>query len=132
MVEITVEAEVRPTEDIEKVKTALLNIARPEDLEVEEVTTGFRVMRIKCSRIECLEPLRNMIKSQQIEPAFRAHLEKYWEGDTITILLHKQACYVGKISLIDSYRESPLGPIKLTIKGTEEELEKIIEYLTSE
>jgi len=129
MVEVVVEAEVRPTEDIEKVKKALLNVVKPEEIEVEEVTSGFKVLRAKCSRVECLEPLRGIIKLQQIEPAVRAHLEKYWREDSITILLHKQACYAGRVSLVDSERESPLGPVKLSIRGSREELKRTIEYL---
>ena len=44
-------AEVRPTEDIEKVEKALLKVVKPEEIEVEEVTRGFRVLRAKCSRV---------------------------------------------------------------------------------
>jgi predicted RNA binding protein with dsRBD fold (UPF0201 family) len=132
MVEVIVEAEVKPTEDIEKVKRAVLNVVKLSELEVEEVAVGFRVIRVKCVGVECLEPFRAMIKAQQIEPAVRSHLEKCLRGGRIEILLHKQACYVGKVSLIDSERESPLGPVKVTVVGNEEELKRVVDYLTSE
>lgn len=132
MVEIVVEAEVRPTEDVEKVKKALSTVVDVSNFVVEEITAGFRVVRIKCSRVECMEPFRNAIKIQQIEPAVRAYLYKYKNNGTLTIMLHKQVAYVGKISLIDNTRESPLGPIRIEVSGTEEEIEELIEYLTSE
>ncbi|MEM3346525.1 MAG: RNA-binding domain-containing protein [Desulfurococcaceae archaeon] len=131
MVLVTVEAEVRPTEDPEKVKKAVLAVVNPESIEVEELGEGYRVLRARSTRLESLEPLRNMARAQEAEPALRSYLVKYRYGNTITILLHKQAAYAGKMSLVDSDKESPLGPIRLTIEGTNEELNNAIEYLTS-
>lgn len=130
MVEITAEVEVRPSEDIEKVKKALSTAIELGNFVVEELTRGFSVIRVSCSKIECLEPFRNAIRVQQIEPAVRSYLYKRKENGILTILLHKQAAFAGKISLIDSDRESPLGPIRIEIRGTKEEIEGIIDYLT--
>lgn len=132
MVKIIVETEIRPTEDIEKVKKALQTIITLNDLNIEEVATGFKTVSIKCESIKCLEPLRNAIKIQQIEPAVRAYLHKNIENSTLTILIHKQAAFAGKISLVDSDRESPLGSIRIVITGGIEEVEDVIEYLTKE
>ncbi|MEM0030933.1 MAG: RNA-binding domain-containing protein [Desulfurococcaceae archaeon] len=132
MVEIIVETEVRPTEDIEKVKKALQTIVTLEDLKVAEITTGFKTISVKCESIKCLEPLRNAIRIQQIEPAVRAYLYKRIENSTLVILIHKQAAFAGKVSLIDSDRESPLGPIRITITGTSNEIEEVIKFLTEE
>ncbi len=130
--EIIVETEVRPTEDIEKVKKALQTIVTLEDLKVAEITTGFKTISVKCESIKCLEPLRNAIRIQQIEPAVRAYLYKRIENSTLVILIHKQAAFAGKVSLIDSDRESPLGPIRITITGTSNEIEEVIKFLTEE
>lgn len=132
MVEIVAEAEVRPTEDVEKVKRALSTVIDVSNFTIEEIATGFRVIRINCGRIECMEPFRNAIKIQQIEPAVRAYLYKHKDNGVLTIMLHKQVAYAGKISLIDDARESPLGPIRIEVSGSEEEIEELIEYLTSE
>ncbi len=128
---VVVEVEVRPTESEEKVKKAVLSILKPSSINVEEIYDGFKLIRAECNSEECLEPLRDMAKRQQVEPALRNYLNKYKHGNKITLLLHKQAAYVGKLSLIDSESESPLGPIKLEIEcPNEEELEKIVEFLT--
>ncbi|MEM4869440.1 MAG: RNA-binding domain-containing protein, partial [Desulfurococcaceae archaeon] len=95
MVLVTVEAEIRPTEDPEKVKKAVLAVVNPESIEVEELGEGYRVLRARSTRIESLEPLRNMARAQEAEPALRSYLVKYRYGNTITILLHKQAAYAG-------------------------------------
>lgn len=130
MVEITVETEVRPTEDLEKVRKAVLSIINPDETSIEEIGSSFRILRARSKKIESLEPLRRMAIAQEAEPALRSYLLKYKYGSTITILLHKQAAYAGKMSLIDSDKESPLGPIRLIITGTEEELERVVKYLT--
>lgn len=132
MVEILVEAEIRPTEDVEKVKRAISTIIYLNSFNIEEITPGLRIIRVKCGLLNCLEPLKNTIRIQQIEPAVKAYLYKYRRGKELTMLFHKQAAYAGRISLVDTERESPLGPIKLEIRGTDEELTEIIHYLTSE
>jgi predicted RNA binding protein with dsRBD fold (UPF0201 family) len=132
VVRVIVEVEVRPTESEEKVKRAVFSIIKPTNIKVEELYEGFKLIRAECNSIECLEPLREMARRQQAEPALRSYLIKYKYGIRITLLLHKQAAYVEKLSLIDSEKESPLGPIKLEIECTsEEELEELIDYLTS-
>jgi len=127
---VIVEVEVRPTENEEKVKRAVLSIIRPTNLRIEELYEGFKLIRAECTSVECLEPLREIARRQQAEPALRSYLNKYRHGNKITLLLHKQAAYVEKLSLIDSERESPLGPIKLEIECTSgEELKELIDYL---
>jgi predicted RNA binding protein with dsRBD fold (UPF0201 family) len=128
---VIVEAEVRPTESEEKVKRAVLAIVKPSTLSTESLYGGFKLIRAECNSLECLEPLKNMARKQQVEPALRSYLLKYKQASRIVLLLHKQAAYVEKLSLIDSERESPLGPIKLEIEcSSEEELREVIEYLT--
>ena len=133
MVLVIVETEVRPTEDIEKVKKALSTIIVFNDnIEVEELSGGYRILRVKCSDLKCLKPLRDTIRIQQVEPAVKSYLYKYMEEDKVSIMLHKQAAYVGKISLIDNSKESPLGPIRIDIEGSEEEVYNAVQYLTRE
>lgn len=130
--EIIVEAHVKPTESVDKVKRALANLVFLENIEIEEIFSGFKLVRIKCQVMDCLEPFRRKIKAQQIGPAVRNYSYKHISNGELTLLLHKQAAFADKISLIDSEKESPLGPIKIEARGTPEELEKLIDYLISE
>lgn len=129
MVEIVGEVIVRPTEDESKVKAALRNVI-DGPIYVEELGNQYKVLRVRCSDISCLSPLKAIIAKQQIDPAVRVYLRRRARGGAIVILLHKQAAYVGKVSLVDSDAESPLGSIKIYIEGTDSELEEVIEYLT--
>jgi predicted RNA binding protein with dsRBD fold (UPF0201 family) len=131
VIRVVVEAEVRPTESEDKVKRAVLAIIRPSKINTEELYGGFKLIRAECSSLECLEPLRNVVRKQQVEPALKTYLLKYKQATRLVLLLHKQAAYVEKLSLIDSERESPLGPIKLEIEcSSEEELNEVVKYLT--
>lgn len=132
MVEIVVEAEVRPTEDVEKVKKAVFAVITPDEVEVLDVGGFLKVIRAKSSRVESLEPLKKMARVQEAEPALRSYLIKYKFGNNITILLHKQAAFAGKMSLVDSDKESPLGPLRLSITGSEDELNRVVEFLVGE
>lgn len=129
MVEVIGEVTVRPTEDENKVRAALRNVI-DGPIYVEELGNQYKVLRARCSDIECLSPLRAIILKQQINPAAKAYLRKKMRGGVILILLHKQAAYMGRISLVDSDAESPLGSIKIYIEGADSELENAIEYLT--
>ncbi|ACL10650.1 RNA-binding domain-containing protein [Desulfurococcus amylolyticus] len=130
MVRIIVEAEVRPTEDAEKVKKAVKNIFAG-DIIIQELGNKYRVVKGVSPTIESLKPLKNLAKTQQVEPALKNYLIKYRTATSITLLLHKQAAYAGKLSLIDSEKESPLGPVKIIIEGDENELEEVVKYFST-
>jgi len=129
MIKITVEAEARPTENVEKVKQAVRNIFAG-DIIVQEQGNGYRLVKGISLTIDALKPLRDLARMQQVEPALKSYLYKHLENNTTILLLHKQAAYAGKLSLIDSEKESPLGPIRIIIEGDEGELNNLIEYLT--
>lgn len=130
MVKIIVEAEVRPTEDAEKVKKAVKNIFAG-DIIIQELGNKYRVVKGVSLTIESLKPLKNLAKTQQVEPALKNYLIKYRTTTSITLLLHKQAAYAGKLSLIDSEKESPLGPVKIIIEGDGNELEEVVKYFST-
>jgi predicted RNA binding protein with dsRBD fold (UPF0201 family) len=126
MVKIEVEAEVRPTEDVDKVKRAVLNVYSGDLVLVGGGNYSF--LRGVSMDLRSLEPLRKLIRSQQIEPAAKSYLLRRMSNGELTILLHKQAAFASKISFIDDAKESPLGPIKIHITG--DNLEEVVNYLT--
>ncbi|WP_440059888.1 RNA-binding domain-containing protein [Thermogladius sp. 4427co] len=127
MAKIIIEAEVRPTEELEKVKNAIENLYEGE-LQVEQAPNGWLVIRGVSSDMKSLRRFRDKVKINGIEPAVRNYLLKNKRNNETSLMLHKQAAYVGKISLIDSPKESPLGPIVIVIEG--EDVDRVIDYLT--
>ncbi|MFP3219342.1 MAG: RNA-binding domain-containing protein [Acidilobus sp.] len=113
--EVVVEAEVRPTESEDKVLRAIYNVFEPE--RVEKVQVGdHEIIRARATSLSSLLKLHRLLRVQEILEAARSYMLKEVRGDTVTILLHKQAAYEGKVSLLSWASESPLGPIKISIK----------------
>ncbi len=113
---ITVWAEVRPSEDIEKVKQAVLNIISPTVLNIEEI--GDKTYIVASARsYRALLRLRELIRQQEIEDSARSVLLRgLIEENKIVIHVHKQAAYMGYLSFVTETKESPLGPITIIIE----------------
>ncbi len=112
---IVVEAELRPTEDESKVMKAIENLFEPEN--VERIQMGdYELIRATSSSLASLSRLHRQLRVQEILEATRSYLLKSVKGNSVTLLLHKQAAYEGKVSLLTWGDESPLGPIKVTIE----------------
>jgi predicted RNA binding protein with dsRBD fold (UPF0201 family) len=120
---------VRPTEDVDKVLEALKTVFKGK-LEIEEEGEGHLKIKGCSDTRDSLLPLYHSIRSTQAISAVRAYLMAHTRRDTIILKIHKQAAYVGKISLVDNDRESPLGPITLTIKTSDPQ--GIIDWLAPE
>ncbi|MCA6214822.1 MAG: uncharacterized protein PWP49_667 [Thermococcaceae archaeon] len=110
--EVEVEAYVYPTEDIEKVKRAMLNLVSP--LEFEAFDKGDYILLVgRTKDKKALQRLYELFRGQQILDTARAMLEEGYFGEEIIIKVHKQVAYVGKVNFNE---ESPLGPITIIIR----------------
>jgi len=121
-VELRVETILNPSEDLEKVKKCLVNVANG----CRPVTKDGRV-EATCRGIMSLHHIRVGVRSKSSLGVFRKLLEWNRKGNVTWFFLNKQAAYSGVISLAEHYEESPLGPIKVTIAS--ESLDTIIEWL---
>ena len=121
-VELRVETILNPSEDPEKVKKCLVNVANG----CIPVTKDGHVEAI-CRGIMSLHHIRVGVRSKSSLGVFRKLLEWNRKGNVTWFLLNKQAAYSGVISLAEHYEESPLGPIRVTI--TSKSLDTIIEWL---
>ncbi|MEM0355600.1 MAG: RNA-binding domain-containing protein [Desulfurococcaceae archaeon] len=116
MVRVRVEAVVKPTEDLEKVKRAVMNVFDGE-LNVIDLGNGYYIVEGVSNDLKSISKLKQMIVSFSIGPATRSYMFRRIRGNTLEILLHKQALLIGKLSFIDSDKESPLGAIKIVIEA---------------
>ncbi|MGC8573236.1 MAG: RNA-binding domain-containing protein [Caldisphaera sp.] len=124
---IIVEAELRPTEDEEKVIKAINNVFTYKDMEI--IDQGeYKVIRCFSDSYDSLRKLHDLLRKQAILDAARSYFLKRVRGNVLQILLHKQALYQGKISLISWDEESPLGPIKITIES--DNINAVIDWLS--
>lgn len=121
--------EIKPTEDEERVRSALLNIIQPEKISTVENEVK-KILIAESNMIESLNKLRNIFKRRRILNAARSLLKQSINNGRIIFYLNKQAAYMGYASFCNFYGESPLGPIMIEI--TCDDPEEVIDWLTSE
>jgi uncharacterized protein len=117
MVHIIARTPCNPTEDREKVRTALLNIF-PEGL-VEEAENSLT------SRGDSGEHLRQMVLDEHIRDTARSVMLRGMKEGSTTFRLNKQVAYVGKLSFQEG--SSPLGNIEVTVE--DEDIKTTIDHL---
>ena len=88
-VEVTVEVDVNPTEDLEKVKTAVTNMFGNIDFEVRPQRRG-SLLVARAHSMEGLTKLYNLLRRERIRDAARGVLFEGLSGKSITFYLNKQ------------------------------------------
>ncbi len=110
------EAESRPTEDVEKVKKAILTIIDPEDIVVEGDV--YKRVIAYSSTVASLEKLRRLLRTERILDAARGAMRKGLNRaqGVLEFYLHKQALYNGRLSFVSGDNESPMGAVRVVIE----------------
>ncbi|MDD3379321.1 MAG: RNA-binding domain-containing protein [Candidatus Methanomethylophilaceae archaeon] len=104
MVTVNISCPVFPSEDLEKVKTAILNIFPKAELEeVDSIISG----------TADIVNFSNLIRKQEILDSTRSVMRKGICSHKTTIYLNKQVATVGKISFTEE--RTILGTITVTI-----------------
>ncbi|BAB65963.1 RNA-binding domain-containing protein [Sulfurisphaera tokodaii] len=127
MTKIIIEVEVRPSEDENKVLQAIRNLFDFENLK-EEKSGYTKILVAESHTLLSLQKFHRKLREERILDAARKYLTKNLIGNVITFMLNKQAAAVGKISFVDDEKESPLGPIKVTIEYKDPQA--LIDWLT--
>jgi predicted RNA binding protein with dsRBD fold (UPF0201 family) len=129
---IRIEAEVRPTEDPDKVLRALKKLFDTE-FDLVERGEGWGSWVGECSDPRCLEPLRSAIRSKSLDLTFRSELKKLARGGggRLVFRLNKQAAFVGVPSFAEEDVDSPMGPIIVEVTAnSQEKIYELINWLT--
>lgn len=114
-ISIYMEAEVNPTEDIDKVRMAVENVFGKIEFEVKPRERG-SILVGKAKGLDGLTKLQNLLRREQIRDAARGVLFEGLSGKSIIFYLNKQVAYVSHISFSGPEAESPLGPIRVQIQ----------------
>ncbi|MFH0896582.1 MAG: RNA-binding domain-containing protein [Candidatus Bathyarchaeota archaeon] len=112
---VTIEAEVNPTEDPKKVKTAIENLFTPFSTELLAEDRG-SLFILKVKGKEGVIKFYTLLRQERILNAARRVLTKGVSSEGITFCLNKQAAYMKRVSFCDPIGESPLGPIRVKIE----------------
>jgi uncharacterized protein len=125
-VNVHIEADVNPTESLEKVQAAVDTIVEGATVEVRAVTKG-SVLIAQASGQESLIKLRKALRNDRIRDAARKQLLRAIRGNNVVFCLNKQVASAGHVSFCEEFAESPLGPIKIQIE-TDNPIE-LVEWL---
>ena len=129
MLVVRAEAEVRPTEEVEKVLKAVSNLLafREDEIKLEDLGSGFMMLVAESRRVSVLLPLHSLARRDRVLDTLRKYMLTNLSGNTMTLKFHKQTAYAGHISLLTFDDESPLGPITVTIAS--DKIREIIDWL---
>ena len=125
---VCVETEINLTEDEEKVKKAVANIFDDVSMEIKPSYKGSELSAEAKGRA-ALVKFRTVLRSDRIRDAARRVFFGGIRGNTISFCLNKQVAFAGHVSFSEEVAESPLGPIRVTIKCDDPRL--LIDWLVS-
>jgi len=125
-VKVTVEVEVNPTEDEDKVQLAVKNLLDYASFSYKPRSKG-NVLTAEAKGQSSLVKLRNLIRNDRIRDAARRILHKSISGNVMSFYLNKQVAFVGHVSFSEETSESPLGPIRVTIES--DDPRQLVEWL---
>ncbi len=125
---ILIETYVNPTESEEKVKTAISNIFGNVTTKVEKAHTG-TVLTASILGMEELDNFRNLLRRDRVRNAAKRVFYAGSKEKTVSFCLNKQVAYASHVSFSQEAGESPLGPIKVTIKC--ENPREVVAWLTT-
>jgi predicted RNA binding protein with dsRBD fold (UPF0201 family) len=126
-IQVVVEVEVNPTEDLEKVKEAITNLFPAASIDV--TSRGRKSLLVATTEgIKGLTEFHSRIRQERILAAARRVFRRGTQGNYITFYLNKQVAYAQRISFCDPFGESPLGPIEVKVRC--DDTKEVIDWLT--
>ncbi|MDW8045504.1 MAG: RNA-binding domain-containing protein [Nitrososphaerota archaeon] len=111
-VKLKIHLVVNPSEDVEKLKEAVVKIMGNITLNL---SNDGRTLQGESDDQRHLYILYEQIRARQTMGVVRRLLIKNSSEECTWLYFNRQAAYVGVVSICEEERESPLGPIRLDI-----------------
>ena len=103
---------INPSEDPDKIKTAVNNIFPEIELDVSETEISG-----KTNNFSTLSHISKSIHEKNIKSTYQRILKRNNDGDSTWFYLNKQAAFVNTVALCSEANESSLGPIKIVLRS---------------
>lgn len=116
MLRVRVETPCRPTENLGKVKVAMLNLFPDLVFERED--------DVVAGNATSLDRLRELIRNQKIRDTARGQFLANMQGDRTQVRLNKQAAYMGVVNFSAG---APLGDLVVGVES--EDLGAVIDFV---
>ena len=121
-ININIFCEVNPSEDLEKIKTSILNLFPELKIKVQD-----NQLSGSSNDIELLSKVIKSIKNRQTVSVLSRIMKTNMAENSTWFYLNKQAAFVDVIALCNDADESALGPIKIVLNSNN--IEEIIENM---
>ena len=115
---------INPSEDPDKVKTAVNNIFPDMELEISETEISG-----KTNNFSILSKISKSIHEKNIKNTYQRILKNNNDGESTWFYLNKQAAFVNTVALCSEANESSLGPIKVILRSND--IEQVIASITN-
>jgi uncharacterized protein len=119
--EIIVQTCVNPSEDLDKVTLAVKNIFPNSEFILKDTE-----LYLSTEKLEDLKKIKDQIRSRSTIAVLEKVLYNNQKTNITWFLLNKQAAFSGVVVIVEEENESPLGPIKITIKN--QDIEEIFKW----
>ena len=119
---IQVFCEINPSEDLEKIKSSILNLFPDLKIKIQE-----NRLSGSSNDIELLSKVIKSIKNRQTVSVLSRIMKTNMAENSTWFYLNKQAAFVDVIALCNDADESALGPIKIVLNSNN--IEEIIENM---
>jgi len=123
---IELRASIALSEDPKKVLAAMEAVLGECDYSVEEREHDVKLVS---SNPRCLQKLHDQLRDRHVRDAARRLMLRLLEGDTLRLMVNRQAAAVGLIALCTSATESPLGPLHLEVES--DSPQQLVDWLTA-
>lgn len=132
---VAAECEVRPSEDAQAVVAALSEVVPGASVRVDESAAGAGtgMAEATASGLGCLSRIAETVRSRSSQAAYLRCMLRNMEcedgsaGGSTWFYLNKQAAAAGRVALCAEADESPLGPIRVTVRSPG--IEEVIDWL---
>lgn len=125
---VTIKAEIKPTEDEEKLLKAVRKIFPEVDFKIHE-SRGKRFFIGESTEISSLKYVKENWRRRRVRSTAARLLREATSPGTIFMRLSKQAAYVGVASILDFDEQPAIGSIEVEVKT--ENPEELIKWLTT-
>ena len=115
---------INPSEDPDKVKTAVNNIFPDVELETSDTEISG-----KTNNFSVLYQISKSIHEKNVKNTYQRILKKNNDGESTWFYLNKQAAFVNTVALCSEANESSLGPIKIILRSNN--IEQVIDSVTN-
>ena len=119
---VAAECEVRPSEDPSAVAAALSEILPGAPVEV-----GDGRAEAAADGLGCLSRIAETIRSRSSGAAYLRCMLRNMGSDETWFYLNKQAAAAGRIALCAEADESPMGPVRVTLRS--QRVEDVVDWL---